>query len=112
MILKPTLPEGVAVLTLSNSNSYLTYEIPDGMDWAVFQLDTDTSWTAAAVVQAYGGLTQTRQYAFSIPATYTAVGVQTAITVTGLKYLRLQVSTLAAGTDTIMPTLNVGKDNA
>lgn len=114
MILKPIQPVGDTKLRLANGEDALLYELPDGMDWAVFQLDLSegTAWTTNAIVTVRAGLTKAKQYDFLVAVTYTAVGVQLPIQVTGYRFINIYVSTPQAGANVIAPTLNVGKDNA
>ena len=112
MILKPIFPTNGTQLRLANGEDELLYEIPEGMDGGVFQLDTATSWTAASVVTAQGSLSKAKFYGFGIAATYTAVGIQLPLTITGLRYIRLYVSAAVAGSDVVVPIFNVWKNNA
>lgn len=92
-------------LRLAQQEDFLLYRIPSGHNRVAVQLDTTTSWTAASVVSAQSGLHQAKQYAFDTPVAYTAVGIKPAISTGGALYFRLYVSTEAAGSDVILPTV-------
>lgn len=98
-------------LTLSVKNDALLYKVPEGMEWLALQLDAagTGSWTAGAVITSEVSLDGVNFYN---AITYTAVGFPTLRCITGSLFMRLRVSTAQAGTDTIIPTVNVGNAKA
>lgn len=93
------------LLTLSETNSAMTYTIPDGTNWIVIQFEAvgSGSWTVGAVVTVEAANHPDAPFTnFASGAlTYSSVGMKSIFGVTGLKKLRIRVSTPAAGTDQI-----------
>lgn len=111
MILTPIQPTGANTLALSSNTDYLIYELPEGTNWCTVQLDSDIAWTAAAAVTVRVGNNPSKQYDFPTGAvTFTALGMQPILEVTGCKYLLLKVTAAVAGTCVLVPTVNAGRD--
>lgn len=101
-------------VTLATKDDSLVYLIPEGCDWCVVQLDYGPTgvWTSTAVITNEASLNGVNFYPYTAGAvTYTGVGLKAATVVTGIRSIRLRVSTAAAGTDVIVPTVNAGKNN-
>lgn len=109
-ILQPIQPTGFDTLTLSDSTSYLIYELPEGTTHVTVQLDSELAWTALAVVTARVGNVVSRQHDFKNGAvTFNTLGGQDLLNVTGWKYLLLKVTAAVAGSCIVSPTVNAGR---
>lgn len=98
-------------MRFASAEDFLLYELPDGTNWAVVQLDSDVSWPSGAVITVRVSNTVAKQYDFPVsPVTYAALGVQEILEVTGCRFLRLQVTTEGGTTETVTPTVRVGRD--
>lgn len=113
MILNPIAPVGsttATTLRLANPDE-LVYRIPMGTDWMLAQF-IGSAWTVGAVVTFEISLDGVQWSAFPGSAeTQSALGFHPIMTVTGVTYARIRVSTQAAGTDTVTVLVNVGSDN-
>jgi hypothetical protein len=93
-----------ASLTLNAANDAYTFVLNGAYDYVVPQLwcESDASWPASAVVSVQCSQNSYAWSAFptAIPG-YTGNGVQNAIAVTGINYIRFYVST-AGGSATAM----------
>ena len=98
-------------LDLSSADSFLVYEIPAGHNWLTVDLTSSVAWTASAVVTASIGATSGKQRDFPGGAvTFNSLGVQDILEITGVRYIRFQVTTAQAGTCMVAPVVNTGKD--
>jgi len=110
MTLTPLEP-GKTFLTPATTGDSITYAIREGIDWIVVQLSSASAWPGGAVITAQVSLSNGTFSDFPAAAvTYTAVGVKEIITVTGVRMLRLIVTTTGGTTETIVPTLTAGAD--
>jgi len=111
MKLVPFYPSNQEVIDLGTVNTSVKYDLmgpakPEGFDYVVIQIQAlNGSWGSAVVTVKFS---QDGTNAYAIPAgsvTFTASAIKDSITVTAVKYLHLEVTTVGSAGVIAVPTV-------
>ncbi len=107
------MEDGKEGLAVNSPNDCMTFSIPEGSNFALVQLAMLSAASLPAATVTCEISVNGRDYV-NFPSgavTYAAVGIQTLLSITGVRFIRLRVSTAAgSGGEILGVFLSVGRD--
>lgn len=112
-MLVPQREVGKSWLDLGVKKDAMVFALPEGSDWATVQCSGINTWATSAVITIDASLDGGDFENFPDGSiTKTAYGLYPILTVTGIRFLRVYVSTVGGSSVSVKLTVNAGRDNS